>query len=116
MVKAKVNEVNRNAWFETRKGGVTASKGVMATNHPLASAAGVEAYAHGGNAFDAAVASLFALTVVEPMMVGIFGAGFFVMVRTSSRPWAERTRWATSPLRLLETSRDGSTSSRVTEG
>ncbi len=31
--------------------------------------------AAGGTAIDAAIASLFALTVVEPMMVGVFGAG-----------------------------------------
>jgi gamma-glutamyltranspeptidase len=52
-----------------------ASRGMVVTNHPLGSAAGAEMLAAGGNAVDAAVAALFALTVVEPMMVGIFGAG-----------------------------------------
>lgn len=53
----------------------------MVTNHPLGSAAGAEMLAAGGNAIDAAVASLFALTVVEPMMVGIFGAGMSTIRR-----------------------------------
>jgi gamma-glutamyltranspeptidase / glutathione hydrolase len=54
---------------------VTGSRGMAVTNHPMASAAAAEILLGGGNAIDAAVAALFALTVVEPMMVGILGGG-----------------------------------------
>jgi gamma-glutamyltranspeptidase/glutathione hydrolase len=59
----------------TEKRPATASRGMVVANHPLGSAAGAEMLAGGGNAVDAAIAALFTLTVVEPMMVGIFGAG-----------------------------------------
>jgi gamma-glutamyltranspeptidase/glutathione hydrolase len=62
--------------FSIEKQPARASRGMVVTNHPLASAAGAEMLAAGGNAVDAAVSALFALTVVEPMMVGIAGGGF----------------------------------------
>ena len=59
----------------TEKHPAVGKRGMVITNHPLASAAGAEMLAAGGNAIDAAIAAFFTLSVVEPMMVGILGGG-----------------------------------------
>jgi gamma-glutamyltranspeptidase/glutathione hydrolase len=61
--------------FTCEKQPATARLGMVVANHPLAAAAGVEMLAGGGNAVDAAIAALFTLSVVEPMMVGPLGGG-----------------------------------------
>ncbi len=57
----------------------TGTKGMVVTAHPIASDIGRDVLAKGGNAVDAAVAIQFALNVVEPMMTGIGGSGFFMV-------------------------------------
>lgn len=65
--------------LSTFKGEVIAKNGVISTNHPLASAAGIQVFMKGGNAIDATIAAWFALSVLEPGMISPFGAGFFVI-------------------------------------
>lgn len=61
--------------FTPQKQPAFGARGMVVTNHPAASAAGAQMLAEGGNAVDAAVAAILALTVCEPMMVGMFGGG-----------------------------------------
>ena len=67
---------NLNRTLQFRKSGASSRKGVVAAQNQKAADIGAEVLRKGGNAIDAAVATSFALGVLEPWMSGIGGIGY----------------------------------------
>ena len=68
-----------HAKTENNKPKIKPSGAAIASAHILATEAGHEILAKGGNAFDAAIAVSSTLSVVEPISSGIGGGGFFLL-------------------------------------
>jgi gamma-glutamyltranspeptidase/glutathione hydrolase len=60
-------------------------RGIVATAHPLATQAALDAFAAGGNAIDAAVAACVTLGVVDPANSGLGGGCFMLLVLADGR-------------------------------
>ncbi len=75
--------VSINPYQYTIQKRVTAANGAVVSAHALASKTGVNILKKGGNAFDAAIATQFALAVVYPNAGNLGGGGFLVGRRSN---------------------------------
>jgi len=67
---------NLNRTLQFKKSAASSRRGVVAAQNQKAADIGAEVLRNGGNAIDAAVATSFALGVLEPWMSGIGGIGY----------------------------------------
>lgn len=79
---------------------VIATSGIVATSQPLASQAGAQVLARGGNAVDAAIAANAVLSVTEPMMNGIGGDLFAIYWEAKSGKLTAINASGPAPARL----------------
>ncbi len=79
VIACLVSSFGIQAKTENNKQKIKPSAAAIASSHYLATEAGHEILAKGGNAFDAAIAVSATLSVVEPISSGIGGGGFFLL-------------------------------------
>ena len=87
-------------WQEETIGGrplITGQNGIVTSNHPLASAAGMRILMAGGNAFDAAVATAAATSVVDPANSTLGGNGFATIYVAKTREARTLNYFGTAP-------------------
>ncbi len=71
-------------YFPSRRSGVLARHGMVATSQPLAAVAGLRVLIEGGNAADSAVTVAAMLNVVEPMSTGVGGDCFALIFEAAT--------------------------------
>ena len=78
------------------------ARGIVAAGHPVTASAAAEILRAGGNAFDAALAALFASCVAEPVLASLGGGGFLLAQHADRRPPLLYDFFAQTPSRRLD--------------
>ena len=79
---------------------VPGTQGLVTAGHPLAATAGLRMLLLGGNAIDAAVATLATLNVVRPQMSGAGGNGFFTIYDSATHEVYSLNATGAAPMAL----------------